>query len=94
MDKLDNSQINLMNNRCYYQSNIKKFCYKELSSVIGDLTQNNPFALTELQKNAWIEQTKLLQQNLVQFPNAHIFFEYLIPRMGKRVDNIIICELD
>ena len=92
MDKLDNSQINLMNNRCYYQSNIKEFCYKELSSVIGDLTQNNPFALTELQKNAWIEQTKLLQQNLIQFPNAHIFFEYLIPRMGKRVDNIIICD--
>ena len=45
--------------------------------------------MEETQKRAWITQISILKEALKEFEGS-IFFEYSIPRMGKRVDNIII----
>lgn len=45
-----------------------------------------------MQLNAWKEQVEVLQSKLSRLPNAHIAFEYVIPRMGKRVDVIVLHE--
>lgn len=41
------------------------------------------------QSNAWRSQVLILQKNLVDF-DGEIYFEFSIPRMGKRVDNVLI----
>jgi hypothetical protein len=54
------------------------------------LTQQHSHTLEELQKNAWLKQIVILQYQLKAFENGYIFFEFSIPRMGKRVDNVLI----
>lgn len=76
--------------RSYYSNNIRKFCQETPDSILGSLCRNHSFNVEELQKNAWIEQVQLLQQTLADFPQAQLMFEYSIPRMGKRVDNIVL----
>ena len=76
--------------RSYYSNNIRKFCQETPDSILGSMCRNHSFNVEELQKNAWIEQVQLLQQTLADFPQAQLMFEYSIPRMGKRVDNIVL----
>lgn len=47
--------------------------------------------LHELQINAWQAQIQILKKELEGFCGK-IYFEFSIPRMGKRVDNIIIID--
>ncbi|WP_416768826.1 DUF2075 domain-containing protein [Sulfurimonas sp. ST-25] len=57
---------------------------------MGDLTRHHAHSLEDLQKNAWIKQIEILKHAFHNQNNGHIFFEFSIPRMGKRVDNIVI----
>ncbi|MDO6764305.1 DUF2075 domain-containing protein [Agarivorans sp. 1_MG-2023] len=44
------------------------------------------------QTGAWLSQVELLQQEfkMLTEPAGHIFFEFMIPRMGKRAD-VVLC---
>lgn len=58
------------------------------------MAQHHEFALEDLQKNAWLAQIDILKATLVGIAKGRLYFEYSIPRMGKRADNIlIICNL-
>lgn len=50
---------------------------------------NSTTEIELLQRNAWMYQIALLKHQLSGF-QGQIIFEYIIPRMGRRVDNIII----
>jgi hypothetical protein len=76
--------------RSYYSASVSSFLTENPDSVLGKLTTAHPFALTDLQKNAWIYQVTFLQRALTIFPEAYIVFEFSIPRMGKRVDSVLI----
>lgn len=77
-------------NRAYYSSNIQSFLLESDSSILGKLTANHSNrTLEELQVNAWRKQISILKNQLVEF-QGQIYFEFAIPRMGKRVDNIVI----
>lgn len=76
--------------RSYYENSISKFLSESTTSILGQLSINHSNrTLEELQRNAWVKQIEILKDQLSEF-NGHIFFEFAIPRMGKRVDNIII----
>lgn len=77
--------------RAYYSNTIAQFCIESPTSVLGKLTREHHFALLETQRDAWIEQTHLLQAILKNFTGS-IYFEYSIPRMGKRVDVLLIID--
>jgi hypothetical protein len=77
-------------NRAYYSNSIETFLTDDEQKILGELAQSHQFVLEDLQKNAWIKQIKILKQNLHGLTNGHVFFEYSIPRMGKRVDVILI----
>jgi hypothetical protein len=47
-------------------------------------------ALEDLQKNAWVKQITILKDTLQSVDNGQIYFEFSIPRRGKRVDNVLI----
>ncbi|MHB8135426.1 MAG: DUF2075 domain-containing protein [Anaerolineaceae bacterium] len=75
--------------RYYYSSSISKFLSTNSDEVIGILVKSNEFSLEQTQRNAWIEEVKILQKAL-QNHNGSIYFEYSIPRMGKRIDVLCI----
>ena len=76
--------------RAYYSNNIQDFLLDSDSSILGELTANHSNrTLEELQVNAWRKQITILKNQLSEF-DGQIYFEFAIPRMGKRVDNIVI----
>jgi hypothetical protein len=77
--------------RCYYSEPIHKFCNQDLSYILGELARAHAFTIEQNQRNAWEFQIRALR-GWLQGVNGHIIFEYTIPRMGKRVDCIIIFE--
>ena len=60
-------------------------------SILGELTSNHEFSLEEQQKNSWIIQINLLKGWLREI-SGEIIFEYSIPRMGKRIDCVVISK--
>ena len=76
--------------RAYYSNNIQDFLLESDSSILGELTANHSNrTLEDLQVNAWRKQITILKNQLTEF-EGQIYFEFAIPRMGKRVDNIVI----
>lgn len=76
--------------RYYYGNTFEDFLVDDENTIFGHLSKAHGHDLEQLQKNAWIEQIRILKQEIVFLSNGHIFFEFSIPRMGKRVDTIII----
>lgn len=75
--------------RSYYSSSIFIFCSQNPNQILGEITQAHSFDLTILQRDAWITQIELLNDVLLNY-EGQIYFEFSIPRMGKRVDTIVI----
>jgi len=78
--------------RSYYSNSIKIFLNDDIDKILGQLTRNHSHSLDDLQKNAWIKQIDILKSTFKNTNRGHIFFEFAIPRMGKRVDNIVIID--
>lgn len=78
--------------RSYYKNSISEFITDDNNTILGKLSLNHSNRqLEDLQKNAWVKQIKILKDQLYNF-EGRIYFEFTIPRMGKRVDNIIIIQ--
>jgi len=76
--------------RAYYSASIVKFLNDNSDSILGELTRKHQFALEDLQRNAWILQIEILKNELANLPESYLAFEYAIPRMGKRVDVVVL----
>ena len=75
--------------RSYYSANYQKFIQDTPEQILGELLVNDPYSTLETQKNAWRQQVEILQKELMNIPIDRILFEYTIPRMGRRVDNVL-----
>lgn len=60
------------------------------SDLFGRLASKLPFAVEPSQRSAWVYQIQHLRDLAHALPAAHFFIEFLIPRMGRRADLIII----
>lgn len=78
--------------RSYYSNTISDFLTDDNDKILGQLIRNHDFAAENLQRNAWIKQIEILKAALPTFKHGQIYFEFSIPRMGKRVDNILIID--
>lgn len=76
--------------RSYYSNTISDFLQDDETRILGQLSLHHNHALEDLQKNAWIKQITILKETLQVIDNGQIYFEFSIPRIGKRVDNILI----
>ncbi len=76
--------------RSYYSATKYKFYCDTSDQILGELAKLHNFPLEISQKNAWLNQIKILRQELNELDDFKIFFEFEIPRMGKRVDVVII----
>lgn len=78
-------------NRAYYAATIKNFLASTEREIIGDLTKSHGQDLLHSQTTTWEYQIRNLQQELSNFENhGWIFFEFMIPRMGRRADVVLI----
>ncbi|WP_221620400.1 MULTISPECIES: DNA/RNA helicase domain-containing protein [unclassified Desulfovibrio] len=76
--------------RSYYNARVSDFIEETPHSILGKLTENHPFALEDLQRNSWIAEINILKRELREFEEGHIIFEYTIPRVGSRIDIVLI----
>lgn len=77
--------------RSFYSSSISDFLLSSSDLILGTLADNNEFSLEQTQRLAWKEQIRILKQVLQKF-DGKIFFEYSIPRMGRRIDAVVIIK--
>ncbi len=75
----------------YYSDSIQVFISKSIEEIIGSITLSNYFDITHNQNKAWEQQITILKSALHDFEGT-LFFEFSIPRMGKRVDCLLIIE--
>jgi len=75
--------------RSYYSDTITNFCNSSPEDIVGKLTINSQFSVEVTQRDAWLEQIALLHNTLRCFQGT-VYFEYSIPRMGQRVDVVLL----
>jgi hypothetical protein len=75
--------------RAYYSSSIADFFQLQPEQILGQMARVHPFDLTGYQRDAWIEQTRLLKEILSPY-QGKLYFEFSIPRMGRRIDAVVI----
>lgn len=75
----------------YYKDSIFSFLEKSTEEIIGEIALSNQFDSTISQNKSWEAQIPLLKNSLSTFKGT-IFFEFSIPRMGKRVDALVIID--
>jgi hypothetical protein len=77
--------------RSYYFDTIENFNSTKSEEIIGQMTLKSKFADELTQKNAWREEIRILQSVLPKYKGG-IYFEYSIPRMGQRIDVILLIK--
>lgn len=75
--------------RAYYSSSISEFLRTSPNEILGELTRAHARTLEQTQLNAWLEQINILKRVLLN-RSGQLYFEYAIPRMGKRIDVIAL----
>ena len=78
--------------RCLYNSSIKEFNAKEDISIFGKLCENYHGETLTTTKDAWKAEISIMKRVLSPYKNedGQIIFEYDIPRLGKRVDVVLL----
>ena len=77
--------------RSFYSDTISNFCSSTSESILGILTSNLEFSLEQTQRFAWQLEIKILKDAVLNY-DGRIFFEYSIPRMGRRIDVVLIIK--
>jgi hypothetical protein len=75
--------------RAWYGASIADFLRADSDSILGRLTLNSEFSVDPPQRDAWLEQIRVLQTHLVGLAGS-IFMEFSIPRMGRRIDAVFL----
>jgi hypothetical protein len=78
--------------RAYYAESIDVFINQSPDQILGEMVAHHNFSLDERSRNSWIGQIAVLKDNLACIPEGHCLLEYTIPRMGKRVDTIVLAH--
>ena len=77
--------------RYFYSDIISNFLSTSTQEIFGSLAQNSGFADEVTQKEAWNQEINILKDILKGYQGT-IFFEYSIPRMGRRIDVVLIIK--
>lgn len=58
---------------------------------MGKLALRNDFVLIQTQRGAWVSEISILRKVLEPYSGS-IYFEYSIPRMGRRIDVVLLIK--
>ena len=76
--------------RAYYTADRVKFFSDSEEHIIGALALRHSFDLEDNQKRAWQQQILIMRNALNTIATFTIYFEFAIPRMGKRADVVVV----
>ena len=81
-----------MINRYYYRSSLSNFINSSFDSIFGCLSKLDEGTTVGEQKDAWSEEIVIMKSVLHPWKdeNGEIIFEYSIPRLGKRIDVVVL----
>ena len=77
--------------RAYYSDSIAGFLASDADQILGSLTRQSTFAMEMTQRDAWLGQISILKTTLAENQKqGQIYFEYAVPRLGKRIDVLLL----
>lgn len=79
--------------RYYYSDSIETFLEKSANEIVGQLTRSSIHDVNNETSSSWLEEIHILKKILKSYSNrGHVYFEYNIPRMGRRADVIFLID--
>src|SRR4030043_54654 len=75
--------------RDYYSDSIGNFFKTTTEEILGKLALRNDFSLEQTQRSAWLVEISILRK-ILSPRQGTIYFEYSIPRMGRRIDVVLL----
>lgn len=82
-----------MDSRAYYADLIGDFLNRSSDEILGAIARNSSFSIEATQRDAWMEQIKVLHVSLAPYlGRGKVYFEYAVPRLGKRIDVLVLID--
>ena len=79
--------------RAYYADLVEDFLDRSSDEILGVLARTSAFAIEASQRDAWIEQIRVLRAPLEAYRGrGKVYFEYSVPRLGKRIDVVLLLD--
>src|SRR5438128_9969188 len=75
--------------RAWFGSAIAEFLRMDSDTILGRLATQSDVTVLPTQRDAWLAQIALLKSQLAGLRGS-VFMEFTIPRMGRRVDTVLI----
>ena len=75
--------------REYYSDSITNFLKSATEEILGKLALNSDFSLEQTQRGAWLSEISIMRK-VLSSREGTIYFEYSIPRMGRRIDVVLL----
>lgn len=77
--------------RAYYSASISDFLGHSSDEILGALSRASTHPIDLAQKSAWLVQIEILKEVLPRTAFfGRIFFEFVVPRLGKRIDTVVL----
>lgn len=78
--------------RCLYNSTIQEFLLTSPEALLGHFVNNYHGSALTTTNEAWASEIEIMQEVLQPWKNeyGHVIFEYDIPRLGKRIDVVLL----
>ena len=73
----------------YYSASLQEFLDTSPESVVGTLATNSEFPIDPTRRDAWLREIDLLR-DAVRNVQGTIFLEFIVPRIGTRIDAVVI----
>ena len=83
-----------IHNRCMYQAPLGIFLDQDREKILGIITSSVHGNIPDTAIEAWQNEIDILKSSLEPWRNdeAYILFEYDIPRLGKRIDVVLLLK--
>ena len=78
--------------RCLYRAKLSQFLDTNATEVFGHIVKSFHGIDKTTTNEAWTGEIEILQNVLLPWrdDDAYVFFEYDIPRLGKRIDVVLL----
>lgn len=84
------SELNLIAS-AYFEARVSDFLQKSDNEVLGEMARRSPYPLTTEAIGAWSAQLPIIRGAVADLDGT-VFLEFDIPRLGSRVDCVLVIE--
>lgn len=77
--------------RAYYAASVEDFLGEDSARILGLMTAASAFSVDQSQRDAWLHEMTVLRIALApHISGGHLYFELVVPRVGKRIDAVVV----